>query len=620
MAPSSPSFIRGILPRWSPALLVAAVVIAYANTFSVPFLFDDVLAIVENPTIRHLWPLTTSLSPPAGQGLTVEGRPLLNFSFALNYAVSGTAPWSYHLANIALHALAALTLFSLIRRTLAALSTPRVESPTTLAFYAALLWAVHPLQTESVTYIVQRAESLMGLLYLLTLYCFARGALPPPRPTLALVEGRPSENRPPRSAAWQTLAVLACALGMATKEVMVTAPLLTLLYDRTFVSGSFRTALRRHARCYAALAATWLLLAALVLGSGSRGGTIGGASGVAWWEFALTQSRAVLHYVRLAVWPSPLIFDYGPDFVSLATAAPYLLLDLALLTLTGLALWRRPALGFLGAWFFLILAPTSSVVGGTRQMLVEHRLYLPLAALTVGATLGAHRYLGRRTWIAALAAAVALGTATVYRNADYASELTLYRDTVVKRPANGFARYNLGKVYADAGRHAEAIAEFTESARLIPAAAPTPFNLANSLVALGRTAEARASYEAALRLDPRYVKAHFNLGNLLLAAGDKSAALDRFQTAVALAPGDLTARTNLGGVLLELGRLDEARAQLEHVARDQPDSVEVHFGLGNIALLQARPADPAREFETVLRLRPDLAVARERLELARARR
>jgi len=582
------------------ALLVLAVLLVYANSLSAPFVFDDHLSITENPTIRQLWPLSTPLSPPSGQGLTVEGRPLLNLSFALNYAISGTAPWSYHVVNVSIHALAALTLFGLVRRTFLGLD---VQPATLLALCAALPWAVHPLQTESVTYVVQRTESLMGLLYLATLYFFRRSA----------DATQPSTRRHGRA-----LAVIACALGMATKEVMVTAPLLTLLYDRTFISGSFRAALQRHRRFYAALAATWLLLAALILGSGDRGGTIGTAAGVTPWEYLLSQSRAVLHYTRLAVWPQPLIFDYGSDFVSLATAAPYLAVDLALLALTIFALWRRPAWGFLGAWFFVILAPTSSFVGGTRQMLAEHRIYLSLAALAVFSALAARHFLGRRFWLASLIVSVALGVATFQRNADYASALTLYRDTATKRPDNAFARYNLGKIYADTGRHTEAVHEFQQTVQLKPGLAYAHFNLANSFVALGRTTEAQAQFEAALRIDPRYAKAHFNLGNLLLAAGDKPSALTHFKNAVALDPQHLEARVNFGGVLLELGQLNAAREQLETAARAQPDSVEAHFGLGNVFLLQNRPADAAREFEIVLRLRPDLAIARDRLELARA--
>jgi tetratricopeptide (TPR) repeat protein len=590
VAPSPHPRAESNSSRWGALALVAAVGLVYANSLHAPFVFDDLLSITENPTIRRLWPLTEPLSPPSGQGLTVEGRPLLNLSLALNYAVSGTAPWSYHLTNIAIHALATLTLFGLVRRTLATLHG---QSAPLLAFSAALLWAVHPLQTESVTYVVQRTESLMGLFLLATLYCFRRG--------------------------WLTAAFIACLLGMATKEVMVVAPLLVVLYDRTFVSGSFRAGWQRHRAFYGALAATWLLLGALVLGAGNRGGTIGSSAGVSPWDYALCQSRAVLHYARLALWPHPLVFDYGPDFVSFATAAPYLLLVLALVTATGFALWRRPALGFLGAWYFLILAPTSSVVGGTRQMLAEHRIYLSLAALAVLATLLAHRWLGRRCLWAVLPAALALGAATAARNTDYATTLTLYRDTAVKRPANGFARYNLAQAYADAGRHAEAIPEFEAALDLLTSTAPVHNNLGNSLVALGRLTEAKAQFEAALQRDPRYAKAHFNLGNLLLAAGDEPGAVGHFRSAVALDSAAPEARTNLAGALLELGQLDAARTEFEEVLRARPDSVEARFGLGTVHLLQNRSADAVREFEAVLRLRPDLAAARERLELARRR-
>ncbi len=581
------SFYAPAESRRLAVLLVAAVGAVYSNSFGGPFVFDDALSIVENPSIRQLWPLTQVLSPPSGQGITVEGRPLVNLSFALNYAISGTAPWSYHAANLAIHAFAALTLFGLVRRTLESL---KISSASLVAFSTALLWAVHPLQTESVTYLAQRTESLMGLLLLATLYFFQRQNF--------------------------FCSFLTCALGMATKEVMVVAPLLVVLYDRTFVAGSFREGWERHGKFYVALASTWLLLAILVLGAGNRGGTIGSAAGITPWDYALCQSRAVLHYARLALWPSPLIFDYGQDFIPLATAAPYLAVDLLLLAATGYALWRRPALGFLGVWYFLILAPTSSIVGGTRQMLAEHRIYLSLAALTVLAALAAQRTLGRLWWLAPLCAATALGAVTIHRNTVYASAITLYRDTAAQRPDNGFARYNLGQAYAEAGRHVEAISEFEAAARLLPTAAAVPYNLGNSYVAIAQTTKAQAAFITALRLNPRYAKAHINLGNLLLESRDLAGALEHFRVVVALDPSEVTARNNLGGVLLELGQPGAAVEHLVFAARAQPDAFEAHFGLGNAYLLLERHDDAAREFEAVLRLRPDLTLARERLQIA----
>ena len=162
---------------WVVALL-CAVALAYSNTFRAPFIFDDTQAIVDNPSIRRLWPLTTALQPPSDRGTGVAGRPVLNLTLAVNYAVSGVEPWSYHVANTLIHGLAALTLFGLIRRTLAGpvLREQWSAQATPVAFGGALLWALHPLQTESVTCAIQRTESLVGLFYLLTLYSLARAA------------------------------------------------------------------------------------------------------------------------------------------------------------------------------------------------------------------------------------------------------------------------------------------------------------------------------------------------------------------------------------------------------------------------------------------------------------
>ena len=155
-------------PGWvCSAILAVAGFVAYSRTFSVPLLYDDIPAILNNPTIRH-W--DTVLSAP-GQ-TTAYGRPILNLSLALNQAISGTAVWSYHVLNLVIHILAGLTLFGIVRRTLARRGDAAAQL---IGFSVALLWTLHPLQTEAVTYIVQRAESLMGLFYLLTLYCFIRG-------------------------------------------------------------------------------------------------------------------------------------------------------------------------------------------------------------------------------------------------------------------------------------------------------------------------------------------------------------------------------------------------------------------------------------------------------------
>ena len=158
-------------------LLVAVTLATYWNSLNVPFFFDDPIGILDNPTIRKLGDIGQVLSPPRN-GSGVTGRPVVNLSLALNYALGGTSVTGYHLANILFHASAGLLLFGCIRRTLA--NSPRLQRCRSLAFplafSTAALWLLHPLQTESVTCVIQRTELLVGLFYLLTLYCFIRAS------------------------------------------------------------------------------------------------------------------------------------------------------------------------------------------------------------------------------------------------------------------------------------------------------------------------------------------------------------------------------------------------------------------------------------------------------------
>src|SRR5687768_12255466 len=345
-----------------PALLILAAVIAYHGSFGVPFFFDDVVAVTNNPTIRNLWRLGEVLSPPDDGG-GVTGRPIVNLTLALNYAMSGTDVRDYHVFNLIVHACAALALFGIVRRTLRqpSLRDRFGRNASTLAFLVALVWTVHPLQTESVACVVQRTELLVGLFYLLTLYCFVRS----------------TQN--PTSCRWPIAAIGCCAVGMGSKEVMVSAPLIVLLYDRTFVAGTFRTAWQRRSRFYAGLAATWLVLAFLLVKiGGSRGDAAGFGLGVSWWAYALKQCEAIVTYFARSLWPHPLVIDYGTEIITdPSKVVPEMAMVLLLLAGMLAALRWRPAIGFLMAAGFAILAPSSSVVPLISQTMAEHRMYLP---------------------------------------------------------------------------------------------------------------------------------------------------------------------------------------------------------------------------------------------------
>jgi len=584
-------------------LLAAAAFGAFHNSFSAPFVFDDLPSIPDNPTIRHLWPLSNVFHPPSGAGDTVEGRPILNLSFALNYALDGPRPAGYHALNLAIHVAASLLLFGIVRRTASRNGFPPGADIDWFAFAVALLWVVHPLQTESVTYVVQRAESLMGLFYLLALYGFIRGAMAP--------SGAGTVG-------WLGLSWTACLLGMGTKEVMASAPIVILIYDRTFVAANWTEVIRRRKFYYLTLALTWIWLAWLVIGAGDRGGTIGIRAGVTPWEYALCQSRAIVHYIRLCIWPQPLIFDYGKDFVGPLTAAPYAAIDVALIAGTGWALRRRPEIGFLGAAFFLILVPTSTFVGGTRQMLAEHRMYLPSAAAIALAVAAIYSRVGRRAWWLIAPCALGLAATTIVRNEDYRSNLAIYSDTVAKRPGNSWAHYNLGNILAAEGRTAEAIRRFNAAIRIDARLYQAHYNLANSLAEQGQLALAEASYRTALVLKPNYAKARYNYGNLLVQMERKQEAMEQYQDAVRIQPGYSEARENLGSVLFDLGRLDEAAANYKIALQLDPGSPEAHYNLGNVLIKLGRSAEGIAELQAALRSDPNFGEARDRLARLRA--
>jgi tetratricopeptide (TPR) repeat protein len=582
---------------WTIALIAAAAFVAYHRTFSVPLLLDDHHNIAGNPTIRRLWPPPGPLSPPAGDGITVGGRPLLNLSFALDYAVSGTEVWSYHAVNLAIHVLTGVVLFAVVRRMLV-LSRPGAGAgdPLLPALAVALLWTLHPLQTESVTYVTQRAESLVGLLYLLTLYGFIRAT--------AAAEPR----------LWYALTIAACLLGMASKEVMVSAPLVVALYDRTFIAGSLREAWRLRRGLYVGLFATWLPLAYLVAGTAGRGGTAGWSTEVPWWAYALTQCRAIVHYLRLSLWPSPLVFDYGlavvRDPYEVVAEAALLLL---LLALAAVALRRWPRIGFLAAFFFALLAPSSSVIPIATQTMAEHRMYLPLAAILTLIVVGLHACFGARAvWACFLWAAV-LGWLTFDRNQDYRSELSLWEDTVAKAPSNARAHSNLGKALLDAQRTEAAFAHLAESVRLGPPLPAAHYNLGLILDRQGRKAEARRHYEAAVRINPRYAEAHVNLGVALLETGAVAGALPHLQTAVALAPDLAAAHCTLADALTMSGRLEEAAQRYAEALRLAPDYAVAHANYGSLLLRTQRPSEAERHYRRAIEIEPDYVWAHHNL-------
>ena len=590
---------------WWRALLIVAGAAIYANTVDHPFIFDDSLSVINNTSILT-W---SSRVFAAGTEVPTAGRPLVNASMAVNYALGGLDVRGYHLWNIGLHLLCGVMLFALADRTL---MQPRVpewlrQQAGNLALAVALLWCVHPLNSEVVDYITQRSESMMAFAFLVTIYASSRAR----------------ESR--RRIAWQSVAVAACGAGMACKESMVTAPIAVVLYDATLVFGSVAQALKQRWRFYVALASTWLILAAL-LQTGARVYSAGFSTSVSPWTYLLNQTIMIVRYLRLAAWPSSLVVNYGwPRSLTLIDVLPYALVVLACLALTAVALWRRPAIGVLGAWFFLTLAPTTSILPIATEVGAERRMYLPLIALVALAVIGL-AWIGRQRLrgsaiiaILTVLATIALGATTVTRNREFASPLGLAETALARWPTPS-AEASVAQELAVAGRHDDAIARLRNVA---PRFSRAYYHLGGELFNQGRADEALAALEQFVQLEPmlaEVVPARTMMGRVFMLQKRWPQAEEQLRLVLSMTPaGDRTHTTALGFLAdTFFAREDFAAARMAYASylEVRPDDAGAVTNLAVSLSALGKVDDAVSMFRRALELNPRDEQARRNLEIA----
>lgn len=609
-------------------LLVAAFAI-FGPALAAPFDFDDGPAIVTNTTIRHLWPPTALLQPPVGT--PVSGRPVVNYSFAIDYAVnrwlgiaetpSTIAPHEtigFHTTNVLLHVATALLLLVLIRRTMRTGRIPEawrnLAGPIALA--VAALWLVHPIQSEAVDYVTQRTELLVSLFYVATLYAALRAAA--------------------GGVWWSLCAVVCCVLGMASKEVMITAPLAVILFDRAFSSRTSREPWSnvRRRRLYIALLATCTLSIALAA-TGARAGTAGFGAGVAWYEYLYSQAWAIAHYLRLVLWPAGLSIDYGREPVhGLAGVPGAILLSVALAcTIVAWTKDRWRWAGFLGAWFFLLLAPSSSIVPIATEIAAERRIYLALAPVLVllvlcGAWLlrrpALQRFPRRGVYAAALIAigGVALGAVTFRRSALYCDPVALWSDAVAKVPGNVRAYDNLAaaELRLDPPRLDAADSTLARGLSVDSTYIPSWNRRAAIAIHQSRLADAAAMLHRTLSLAPNDSTANDELGRLYLATDRPDSAIPLLRRAADRAP---TSRMeeDLGTAYLETGALDSAVGALHRAAQLDQSNADALTKLGGalVDLDRGRDALPYLEYAASVDARSGFTLAVLSLALAQSR-
>jgi tetratricopeptide (TPR) repeat protein len=527
------------------AALAAAVLAAYSPAFRAGFVWDDGDYVTSNPLLqapdglRRIW---FSLDSPS------QYFPLVYTTFRWEHALWGTDPRGYHAVNVLLHLANALLLW----RILARLAVPG-------SWLAAMLFALHPVQVESVAWVTERKNVLSTLLSFLAALAWFR------------FTDRGAERR------WRSyaLSLLLFSLALAAKTTAATLPAALLL------AGWFRGEAidRRRLAQLAPFAALGAGMGALTIWwERVHQGTQGAAFAFSPVERALIAGRALWFYLAKLAWPLHLAFSYPRWKIDAGDPLQYLW-PLAALA-AALVLWRRrrasrgPAAAF--ALFALTLAPLLGFVSlytFKYSFVADHYQYVAAAGPLALCAAGLHRWgaRGAAHGVAARAVAGALLLALAYltwgKCHAYRDEETLWRDTVANNPESALARYNLGVLLAQAGRREEAAASYREAVRIEPENPILVNNLGTALLVLGEAREAAAVLAKAVQLDPARAGTRANLGNALAAAGRGEEALLEYREAIRLDPGSPYPHRNLGLLLMKLGRTAEGRAELAAAGR-----------------------------------------------------
>lgn len=548
--------------------------------------YDDPMYVTANPRIPQgltrenvEWALTTTDA--------MNRHPVTWLSHLLDAELFGLEPSGHHATSVLVHALTAALLFLLLQRATGA---------TGASLAAAALFAVHPLNVQSVAWISERKNVLSTFFWLLTFAAYGAWV------------------RRPR-AWWWYAAVVACfALALMAKPMAVTLPFTLLLLDY-WPLGRWSVGQRR----------LWLEkvpLVAMAAAASVDTYRIQHASG------AVVQAETIplaarlanaawsyLAYLGHAIWPSGLAAFY-PHLESALPTWRVVLAVLVLAAITGALWWfrerARPQLtGWL--WYLGTLVPVIGLVQVGTQAMADRYMYVPLIGIFValswaGAALVARGTLPREVAMGGAAVAVvALGVLTLGQIAVWHDTLTLFEHTVRVEPRAWVAHYNLGNAYESTGRHEDAVARFRETIRLRPEFARAHNNLGNSLDALGRGAEALPSYERAIQLKPDLVEAYNNLGIAYAQQGRQEDGLALLRTAARLRPDFLEAHLNLAITLRLMNRLPEARAAADQAVALRPDSALARYHRGVILARQGELDAARRDLQVLQGMDPALA-------------
>lgn len=590
-------------------VLILLACLLYAPVMHAPFQFDDYDFILNNPSIRDL-----SDTAAIWNNLSQPSRFIPFYTFALNYHVHGFDVFGYHMVNVIIHILSAFCVWAIVSHAAGCVRDPQRQElfpPEAMGWIAALIFMVHPVQTQAVSYIAQRFASLAALFYLTSLLGYIRGR-----------EGMRAGHKI-RAAAAFTVGAVAAVLGMFSKEFVMTLPLIILLYEWSFFQRTHRPDWRRFGRWMLAALPLLVIVPAIfsfrlqVLfsprPSSSHHGDIVTLPG-----YLLAQLRVFAKFVQLLVFPVSQNVEY--DFpLSRSVFEPAILASAALLVFllwSGVRLWRRNRAAAFGIfWFFLSL---SSHLVPRRYLIAEHKLYIASVGFCLAVVfLGAALIRRRSRYVAAISVLIGALAVTCYqRNLIWQDPVALWTDATRKSPAKPRAWLLLGQAYTEKGEWSAALDAFDRALALDATLARAYHNRGQVHAQLKDYPAALADYTAALRFNKRLPDIYNNRGNVLRHMREYRRALEDYAEAIRLDPDYPPAYNNRGIVYKKLKDYDRAIADFSTAIRLDPDYAVVYNNRGNLYYQLGRTQQALTDYDRAIFLskeRPLTAEGRNQL-------
>jgi tetratricopeptide (TPR) repeat protein len=559
------------------------------------FLFDDITNIVENAYIRNIKDIPLLL-----KGLNIHKswfRALPTFSFAANYYIHRFDVFGYHLVNLLLHILSGILVY-FISRNLFLLGLKRVENPNLLSLLCAVIFIAHPIQVNTVTYIVQRNEGLASFFYLLCLLLFIQGALSKGGVKLLLLLG----------------VAFAFFCSIFSKEIGFTLPIALILFDALFICKG-REEIIKRVKIYFPFLLSLFIYILFFLKGGMLRLLLKGSEEWRWspWENLLTQANVVIQYFKLLLFPLPKWLNVDHDFQVSRSLFEYptlisVILILLLFTLAISLIRKNRLVFFCIGWFFFVLAPTSSLIP-IWDIMVEYRLYLPTFSYAILLTLGLHylhrllisRYPKRRSHVLVLGVSILIlifySYATIERNTIFKDDLTLWSDAVKKSPNKIRPKINLIASYHRYGLYHQAIATSLELLKREPHNYEIYTKLGVSYMFLGEYEKAIENLRRSIEIKKDDPKAFNNLGVVYSEKKDFDQAIAEFKQAISLQPNYAEAYNNLAKALAMKGLIDEAIEKERDAIRIDPTMAEYHFNLAKLYENRGLTNDAVSEYK-----------------------